>query len=84
MARTYKKILNRLRKYRKLMGYSQMEVALKLGYSSTSQVSRWEEGLAMPSAINLLKLSIIYGRLPNDLYFDTYLELKSILIKKDK
>ncbi len=84
MARTRKKIINRLRKYRKLMGYTQMQVALKLGYSCTSQISRWEEGLSMPSAINLLKLSIIFGRLPTDLYFDSYLELRSILLKKDK
>ena len=82
MVRTYKKILNRLRKFRKQMGYTQLEVALKLGHKCTSQISRWEEGLAMPSVINLFKLSIIYSRLPTDLYLDTYLDLKHILHKQ--
>lgn len=84
MACSYLKNPNRLRKYRKQMGYDQKYVAHILGHKCTSQLSRWEEGLAMPSVINLLKLSIIYGRLPSDLYFDTYLELKDKLQKKKK
>lgn len=82
MARTHKIILNRLRKFRKQMGFTQMEVAIMLGYKCTSQLSRWEEGLAMPSIINLFKLSVIYGRLPTDLYLDLYLNLKQVLAAK--
>ena len=82
MARSFETSPNRLRKYRKIMGYSQKDVARKLGYKCTSRISRWEEGKSMPSVINLIKLSIIYCRLPTDLYFDTYLELKTVL-KRD-
>jgi transcriptional regulator with XRE-family HTH domain len=81
MARVREPIANRLRKYRKQMGYDQKLVARKLGLKCTSQISRWEEGKSMPSVINLLKLSIIYCRLPTDLYLDIYIELKAILIK---
>lgn len=82
MACTHKIILNRLRKFRKQMGYSQKDVSILLGHKCTSQLSRWEEGLAMPSIINLFKLSIIYSRLPTDIYLDTYLELKPIIQKQ--
>lgn len=84
MACTHKIILNRLRKFRKQMGYSQKDVSIMLGHKCTSQVSRWEEGLSMPSIINLFKLSVIYSRLPTDLYLDLYLNLKRALSEKRK
>lgn len=84
MARTHKIILNRLRKYRKQMDFTQKEVSILLGHKCTSQLSRWEEGLAMPSITNLFKLSVIYSRLPTDLYLDLYLNLKQTLSTKRK
>lgn len=59
--------LNLLWKYRKLMGYTQKEVGKKLGIDPTL-ISRWERGAVMPSSINLLKLSVLYKTLPNELY----------------
>jgi transcriptional regulator with XRE-family HTH domain len=69
-------IQNSLRRQRKLMGYSQSDVAKFLGMKRTNRISEWERGDAMPNLINLLKLSIVYRTLPTDLYFDLFQELK--------
>ncbi len=50
------------------MGYKQKDVALILGHKSSTRLSQWEKGIALPSVINLLKLSFIYRTLPNELY----------------
>jgi transcriptional regulator with XRE-family HTH domain len=63
-------IPNRLRKHRKLMGYTQKQVCFLLGIASTDRISHWEKGIAMPSVANLIKLSIIYHVFPTDLYYD--------------
>lgn len=63
-------IPNRLRKYRKLMGYTQQDVCFLLGVKSTDRMCLWEKGLAMPSVSNLIMLSIIYKVFPTDLYYD--------------
>lgn len=64
------------------MGYSQKEVATFLGFESTSRISRWEKGEAMPSVKNLLKLSVLYATLPNELYFDLWQEVKGDVQKR--
>lgn len=69
-------IPNSLRRQRMIMGYSQTDVAKILGMKRTNRISEWERGTAMPSLINLLRLSIIYRTLPTDLYFDLFQELK--------
>jgi len=58
------------------MGYSQADVAKQLGMKRTNRISEWERGDALPSLINLLKLSIIYRTIPTDLYFELFQELK--------
>jgi transcriptional regulator with XRE-family HTH domain len=52
------------------MGYTQKKVALLLGVTATDRISQWEKGHTLPSAINLIKLSIIYRVFPTDLYYD--------------
>lgn len=78
------RILNRLRKHRKLMGYKQSDVAELLGLKNTNRLSRWEKGLSLPNTINLIKLSIIYRTFPNELYFDLLLKLRHDLLQKEK
>ena len=73
---------NRLRKYRMLMGYKQSEVAKLLGHVSTNRISHWENGEALPSLINLFKLSLLYHTLADQLYFDLKSEIKANLDKK--
>lgn len=68
---------NRLRKHRLLMGYKQKDVAKLLGHKSTNRISRWEKGLSMPSVANLIKLSVQYHCLMNELYFECYKEFQS-------
>ncbi len=70
MRRRRTKIPNSLREHRRLMGYTQGDIMLKLQLESTSMISRWERGMTMPSADNLLKLSILYKTLVNELYYD--------------
>lgn len=71
-------IPNRLRKHRKLMGYTQKDVALLLGVNATDRISQWEQGVTFPNVINLIKLSIIFHVFPTDLYYD----LMSVLRKE--
>ena len=77
-------IPNRLRKHRRLMSYKQKDVAKLLGHKNTNRISRWEMGLALPSVINLIKLSIIYRTLPSELYFDVLLDLREEVLEKEQ
>lgn len=59
---------NYLKRYRLLFGYSQGEIAKKLGLHSTTLVSRWELGEAYPDLKNAMKLSCIYKTLVDQLF----------------
>ena len=72
-------IPNRLKKYRRIAGYSQKEVAKILGFRSTGRISRWEKGVSMPSLKNLLKLSFLYSTLPAELYADLWDDVRKEL-----
>ncbi len=63
---------NSLKIYRRMMGYSQKEVAKIFQFKSPSRISRWEKGEAMPSVSNLFLLSILYKTLPAQLYDELY------------
>ncbi|HRF76259.1 MAG TPA: helix-turn-helix transcriptional regulator [Chitinophagales bacterium] len=69
-------IPNNLIKYRKMLGLKQEEVASYLGLKSTNRLSRWEQGLSMPSAQNLFKLSTLYHTLIDQLYSDHVSHIK--------
>ena len=83
VSRTY--YPNRLRKYRKIMGYTQKQVAifLGLGENNASRISRWEQGIALPSLQNVLKLSILYRTLVNQLYYDLFLQYRPEIFKAE-
>ena len=53
-------IANRLLALRREHGYSQEELAYKLGVSRQA-VSKWETGTADPSTSNLLALAKLFG-----------------------
>lgn len=67
---------NKLKKYRRILGYSQKEVAQMCGFKNSSSISRWEKGDAMPSVKNLLMLSVLYATLPAQLYDELYQQVK--------
>ncbi|MEO7214188.1 helix-turn-helix transcriptional regulator [Mucilaginibacter sp.] len=68
--------------HRKLMRYKQKQVATLLGLHP-AQLSQWENGIKLPSTENLIKLSIIYRTLPNELYFEYYQQLKKEITDKE-
>lgn len=84
MVKVVKRMPNRLRKHRLLMGYRQKEVALLLGVENSNRISRWERGLAVPGMVNLLKLSIIYRTFPSELYFEVLLKLRREILQKEE
>jgi transcriptional regulator with XRE-family HTH domain len=74
---------NRLRRARKIAGYTQRQVAVFLGHKNSARVSSWEKGFACPNIINLFKLSILYRTLPHDFYFDLYQQLRKDIRGKE-
>ena len=64
------RIPNSLKKYRRLTGYSQKQVAKVLGLKQSSCISQWEKGMSLPGAKQLFRLSFLYKTLPNHLYHD--------------
>jgi transcriptional regulator with XRE-family HTH domain len=77
-------ITNRLKFHRKIAGFRQQDVAYYLGHSSSSRIIKWEKGLATPGINNLIKLSILYGTLIEELYYDLFNVQKDILAKKKR
>jgi len=65
-------ISNDLRSHRKAAGLLQSDVARELGLDCVDRISHWENGIAMPSIINLFKLAAIYGVKPHELYPDLF------------
>lgn len=82
--RRHSHITNRLRKFRKIMDYSQTEVAVFLGHKSTNRLSRWEKGHAMPGVKNLFKLSALYRVFPRQLYPELFEEIQVEVTRKQK
>ena len=77
-------IPNRLRKHRRLQGYSQRDVARLLGLKNANRISKWERGCSAPDFLNFMKLSILYHTIPFDLYFELFQELKGELSAREQ
>lgn len=73
----YRRIPNCLRKFRKINGYTQKQVAIVLGVRNSSMVSRWENGQRFPNPINILRLSALYKTMVDSLYIDTLRIIRS-------
>ena len=65
-----KRTPNLLRKYRKVRGLKQKEVARILKLKSPSRISRWEKGLCLPSFPNALRLAIVYRVMVDTIFPD--------------
>ena len=70
------RIPNRLKKYRRMAGMSQRDVAEVLNTKTTVCISRWEKGICFPSLDVVFKLSLLYTTSPIHLYFDLWELLK--------
>ena len=64
------KIPNLLRKYRKVKGLKEKDVARLLGLRSPSRISRWEKGACLPSLASALRLAGLYGVMVDALFSD--------------
>ncbi len=71
-----KSVSNKLRFYRERAGLTQKAVAESLGLDCTDRISRWENGVAMPSVVNLFRLADVYKVTPHELYPGLWGEIK--------
>ena len=76
-------IPNCLRKYRKIRGLKQTEVAQILGLKTTSLISRWEHGYCLPESLNVLKLAVLYRTFADGLYIDLIHVLRKEILAKE-
>lgn len=83
MEQDKKLIPNRLRTHRRIYGYRQKEVAHLISIKNPAEIARWEKGVKLPNTLNLLKLSIIYRTIPNELYFEFIQEMKKDIVKRE-
>lgn len=77
----HSRIPNSLKRFRRLVGLSQKEVAILLELQKTSSISRWEKGLSFPSTKHLFQLCILYKTLPENIYSEVWDEI-SLEVKK--
>ncbi len=63
---------NRLRKYRRLSGFSQGEVTAILGLKSATSLSRWERNARDMGTGRLMEFSALYHRTANELLLPQY------------
>lgn len=68
------KLTNKLKAARESAGLTQMEVADKLGYSTSQFISNWERGLSAPPLKVIKSLAGLYG-IPMEEIFDCILEI---------
>lgn len=71
---------NRLKKYRCIHGYSQKEVAEKLGMKNSNLIYEWEKGITSPSLENLLKLANLFHTLIEELFNEQWLTARSLVL----
>jgi transcriptional regulator with XRE-family HTH domain len=60
---------DRLRLYRRTLGFSLSGAARRLGVTPT-HLMLWEKGAVMPKGKHLIKLEALYHRLISDIYFE--------------
>jgi transcriptional regulator with XRE-family HTH domain len=63
-----KRVENRIWKYRKILNLSQRQVSFLLALNGTSQISKWEKGVKVPSLPNALRLANILKISVEDLF----------------
>ncbi len=59
---------NKLKELRTIHNLKQTDVSLHMGFTGEERISRWERGQAMPSAVNLIKLSQLFKVKSEEIY----------------
>ena len=81
----YRNIPNNLRKFRKISGYTQKQVAFFLGVENAGMISRWENGLRFPSPVNIFRLAALYHTMVDALYFNLLRAVRrEIQVRRDE
>ncbi|OPY74200.1 MAG: Helix-turn-helix domain protein [Syntrophorhabdus sp. PtaU1.Bin050] len=81
----YKRIPNSLRKFRKMSGYTQKQVAFFLGIENAGMISCWENGARFPSPVNIFRLAAIYHTMADALYIDLIRTVRrEIQVRRDR
>jgi transcriptional regulator with XRE-family HTH domain len=76
-------IVNRLRKYRRARGLELEDAARILGFADTSSLSRWEQGICLPSATHLFRLAALYRTLVDALYIDVLRTIRQEIQRRE-
>lgn len=76
--------INYLRKFRRARGLKRRDVAAILGVRDLGTITRWETGKAMPSVMNLLRLSALYRTFADALFPEMARDLKNDLQLREK
>ena len=74
---------NLLRKYRKARGLTQKDVARILGMHR-DRVSRWEQGLCLPTLSNAFRLAAVYRVLMDALFDDLSRVIRKDVFSREK
>lgn len=75
---------NQCRNFRIEAGLNQSDVAFLLDIKNVGRISEWENGLSNPSIEHLISLSLIYQRLPDQIYHELRKELIRKLVVRKK
>lgn len=79
-----RKMPNLLRKYRKVRGLKEKDVARMLNLKSASRISRWEKGICLPSLANAFRLAALYRVMVDALFTDMSDSLKEEIHKSEE
>jgi transcriptional regulator with XRE-family HTH domain len=79
-----KLIPNNLRRWRKISGLTQKQVAKKLALKSTAEISRWETGVCIPKPDNLFDLAFVYRTTSEALYWEYIKERHREIVAKER
>ena len=78
------KIPNNLRRYRKAIGLKQKDVAEILNLKSAGMISRWENGVCLPSLLNAFKIAGLYSVLVDALFFPLIRMIKRKIMEREE
>ena len=82
--KSVRRVPNLLRKYRKVRGYRQKDVARILDLKSPSRISRWEKGLCLPSLANTLRLAVVYRVMVDIIYPDLQANIRHEIMAREQ
>lgn len=79
-----KNIPNCLKKCRRARGLKQKDVIKIMGIKSASIISRWENGICLPSTMNAIKLAVIYHVMVDAFFIDLRGKIKRDIHKREE